>query len=241
MRAQCIEVFVFSRYFLKLTLSTPVNYLYKIFLPALLLIMNSIGKSDPELVIRQIIPWLSYLLLVAGINVIADYILLREQGYLKQYHTLVSSHWVIFLAKAIVEFLFLFLSIVAILGLLMLIFSSQAVALLRLLLVALLAATLLYPSFLALASLLFLFRISARTINTYTGLLTLGAIGLLYISVLSIGWWNLVNPLAVSNHVLASFYGLEILSPLFLAPPLVYLPLGFYSVSTFNILPLEGI
>ena len=85
------EVIIMFRYFLKVQITQWIYFIYSILLPLTMIIpkLSINGDASEPKIIATMLPWIGFLTLSNAITANADVIALREQGYLKQYKTLV--------------------------------------------------------------------------------------------------------------------------------------------------------
>lgn len=100
------EVIIMFRYFLKVQITQWIYFTYSILLPLTMIIpkLSINGDASEPKIIATMLPWIGFLTLNNAITANADVIALREQGYLKQYKTLVTSLTVFTFSKQLVWF-----------------------------------------------------------------------------------------------------------------------------------------
>ncbi|WP_203640870.1 hypothetical protein [Levilactobacillus andaensis] len=100
------ELIIMFRYFLKVQTTQWVFLGYSILLPLLMIIPNlsTATHSGSTAALNTILPWIGYLIFSNAITANSDVVTLREQGYLKQYKTLVTSLSVFTVSKQLVWF-----------------------------------------------------------------------------------------------------------------------------------------
>ncbi|AKP65243.1 hypothetical protein FC99_GL001923 [Levilactobacillus koreensis JCM 16448] len=100
------ELIIMFRYFLKVQTTQWVFLGYSILLPLIMIIPNlSIAThSSSAATLNTILPWIGFLTFSNAITANSDVVTLREQGYLKQYKTLVTSLSVFTFSKQLIWF-----------------------------------------------------------------------------------------------------------------------------------------
>lgn len=134
----CVE------FFMMVALANKLTFLYTIFLPATLLLARS-DSTAKEGLFTVYVPCVSYTLFMYGINTAVELGYLREQGYLKQYQSLVGGVGVFALSKGLVGWIHMQLSLVVITLIFSLLYHVPVLALFFL--VALYATCLFIPIF----------------------------------------------------------------------------------------------
>lgn len=236
MKSYLLEVYNYTKYFHKVMFENKINYVYKIMFPVFFIIFNSWGASE-QATFHTVIIWISYMIFMAGISINMDLATLREQGYLKQYHSLVSHHTVFLVAKFFVELAFLLLSITMTLLVLIVLNPLSFQALVWLGFVAILVAVIMILPVTALMSFILLLDLNTKSLTTLSGVLVLLTIGLLYLSNFEWGIASWVNPIYLTNHLMAGLFQGSLPSLTFFWPLLIYLTIGIYSYSQMPILP----
>ncbi|WP_158727596.1 hypothetical protein [Levilactobacillus enshiensis] len=100
------ELIIMFRYFLKVQTTQWIFLIYSILLPLFMIIPNLSTTAHASLtqMLTIILPWIGFLTFSNAISASSDVIALREQGYLKQYKTLVTSLSVFTVSKQLVWF-----------------------------------------------------------------------------------------------------------------------------------------
>ena len=204
MHKYSVQVGVYTQYFFKVIRDTPGVLIYTICLPLVFLIMNVSSAFFKPLSLTtytaQVVPYIGWMIFSNCLTTASNVAILREQGYLKQYRTLVVSPAVFLVSQALV---------------------SLGIILMTLLLVALLSAITFKLAFLSLLGRLWLTVLLAYLPVTCFGLplialalrrKTVDTIENALALIVVVGTFMLSNMLAVS----ASNPLLNLVSPIYL-------------------------
>ena len=239
LRSLFIEIYHYINYFNKLQFGNKLNYIYKIIFPVLIIVFNS-GNQYGDSLVASVIPWVSYLIFISGVSVVIETATLREQGYLKQYHTLVSHQSVFIISKFIVEIMFFCMSIVIIYTILCLLYPNDIISMLRLVHSSIVSGLVMTISIVFLMSFLLLLDLNLKSLNTLSGIIVMLALAFLYISTFNELGINLINPIFLTNYFMWAIYQNTQLGYQFFLPIFVYFGIGIYSFRCMHILPKEG-
>lgn len=112
-----IQVKIYTRYFFRVAYDNKIVFIYSAFFPIVMLIIQArqlmfqpISTLDFN---RYVLPWISWLIFSDIIFSVMDIAVLREQGYFKQYYSLVTNKSVFIVSKIIVNLVILSLTMLA--------------------------------------------------------------------------------------------------------------------------------
>ncbi|HIW72526.1 MAG TPA: hypothetical protein H9875_07875 [Candidatus Levilactobacillus faecigallinarum] len=114
MKKYLMQVVIYTRYFIKVALDNPGVLIYTLALPVFFLVLNAQKHLFQHLTtgqfINDIVPFIVWIVVSNALMAIGDVGALREQGYLKQYKTLVVNPSVLLVSKFLVALITLFLT-----------------------------------------------------------------------------------------------------------------------------------
>ncbi|TPR42302.1 hypothetical protein DY124_07830 [Apilactobacillus micheneri] len=114
MKKYIIQTLIYTKYFLKVSYDNKVAFFYSALFPIVMLILQSRSIMFQPISVKnfnsKVLPWISLLIFSYIIYTIIDLIQLREQGYMKQYSSLVINQSVFILSKLIVNIIVLFIT-----------------------------------------------------------------------------------------------------------------------------------
>lgn len=241
------QTLIYTRYFAKVMGRNPTVLIYTIGLPIFFLILNTAGHFFKPLTPIQyaanVAPFISWMIFSSALQAVSAVAILREQGYLKQYQSLVTSPSVILVAETLISFIQLGISITLVGGLSGLVFNLPFLPLLAELWLTLLLS---FPAAVCFCLPLLAFSAREKTVDALVNLISIGVV------FASFGLAAVMTP-AIQNPLF------NILSPLFLgsfifralvsqigAYPLTYIIslivlgiIGYFSYRHLKILPAE--
>ena len=96
---------IWYKYFLSVQTTQWIYFVYSIVLP-IIMIFGSLNYPvyNNKNIIQVILPWIGFITYNNAITSNSDVINLREQGYIKQYKTLISSPYILVFSKHVVWF-----------------------------------------------------------------------------------------------------------------------------------------
>lgn len=107
MRKYNVQVWLYARYFVKVMLDNVSVLLYTVGLPILFLGLNLNGYFFKTVSLVQytklVLPFVAWIIVANTMMMVSEVALLREQGYLKQYASLVVNPSVFIISKAVVN------------------------------------------------------------------------------------------------------------------------------------------
>lgn len=102
-----IQVWIYSRYFMRVLWDNPTVLVYTVGLPVGLLLLNShallFKALTTEQYINSVLPYVAWMIFSNTLVCVTDVALLREQGYLKQYAALVVTPAVFIVSEALLN------------------------------------------------------------------------------------------------------------------------------------------
>ncbi|NVY96784.1 hypothetical protein HU830_06400 [Lactobacillus sp. DCY120] len=111
MKKYFTQVKIYTKYFFKVAYDNKFVFVYSALFPIIMLIIQSKQLMFQQISIvdfnRYVLPWISWLIFSNVIFSVMDIAVLREQGYFKQYYSLVSNQSVFIMSKLIVNFMVL--------------------------------------------------------------------------------------------------------------------------------------
>ncbi|WP_047999676.1 hypothetical protein [Lactiplantibacillus herbarum] len=127
MRKYWQQVLIYTQYFSKVAWDNPGVLIYTVCLPLVFLILNTKDHFFQQLTLTQyansVIPFIGWMIFTNCLVTVASIGELREQGYLKQYRTLVVNVSVLIVSEAIVNLILLLTTLTLIAGLSSLVFQ----------------------------------------------------------------------------------------------------------------------
>lgn len=235
------QLYVYTLYFFKVLKTNKLALIYSALIPTIMMILQTNNQPYDE---TTLISWLSYMIYINSVSVILELADLREQGYLKQYSSIIKSNSIFILSKTIVNLVVLLLSTVFLFIIASFIYGS----LLKMLLFKSLIIELLVFFPLVCLNLVFLaFRMKIKTINVVGNIIMFILLILTYLLNSTIFenfmFISLINPISfISHFFLVSPLNVR-LSQLILNLSIVtilYLIIGIFSYKNLKILPVEG-
>jgi hypothetical protein len=246
MQEYMFQVKMYTEYFLKIALSNKVSYFYSLVLPGIMLYLQlSVQNLEMETVRVISTSWLAYMIINHALTYTFKVSFLREQGYLKQYHTLVKDISVFLVSQGLAGLLNLIGS-----SLIMILLASfmSDLSFIIFAVESFLVILLVYPPLVFLFSFFLSFRMRHQTIIVIRNIAS-SVLMFLTFAMQSIVPTNiniiirLLNPLNLTMmlyRVIASMdflnFGLHILPVL-----LLYSLIGIVSMKQVAILPVEGL
>jgi len=107
MRKYNVQVWLYTRYFVKVMLDNVSVLLYTVGLPILFLGLNLKGYFFKPVSLAQytklVLPFIAWIIVANTMVMVSEVALLREQGYLKQYASLVVNPSVFIVSKVVVN------------------------------------------------------------------------------------------------------------------------------------------
>lgn len=240
------EIHLYSKYFFEIVLTYKESIIYRLFFPIFMIIMQSFNNEE-EININNIVLWLSFMLFNSAVHTIIETLYLREQGYLKQYHSLVSGDWIFIISKGLVEFTILLLGTLVILLFLSLVNINELHTIIHVFSRMLITYCVLFIPLVCLISLLLLFPINKKNISLISGIVPT----MMIIGTFAIQWTDLIsdlplisffNPLMVIGFLFYEISGFttSISWINFLLIIGLYILIGILSIKNMRILPKEG-
>lgn len=241
-----MQIKLYTIFFFKIALANKLNLLYTLVLPAVLLSLQLYSQpSNDEVVSATIIySWLAYMIINHALTHTFAVSILREQGYLKQYHTIVKSVYIFLISEALVG---LFNLMVSTLLLLILMSFLTQISIIQLVVLSFRTILLTYPALVLLFSFFLRFKVNRQTISTIQNAAMMVLIVALIITQAFLTnelnfILNIINPLTL---IMSTFYSLQQinLSDLVIrvVPILIiYGGIGIMSLKNIEILPSEG-
>ncbi|GAA0368036.1 hypothetical protein GCM10008932_19860 [Alkalibacterium iburiense] len=104
MKIHVLQVKLYTTFFFKVALANKLNFLYTLLIPAVLLSLQLYSQPGNEEGVSHAIiySWLAYMVINHALTHTFAVSILREQGYLKQYHTVVTSVYIFLISEALV-------------------------------------------------------------------------------------------------------------------------------------------
>jgi len=250
MRKYWQQVGIYMQYFLKVAWDNPGVLVYTVCLPLVFLILNTKSYFFQQLSLTQytdaVVPFVGWMIFTNCLVTVASVGELREQGYLKQYRTLVVNTSVMIVGEALVNLILLLTTLTLIGGL-----SSFVFQLPLFKLVGLLWSTLglAYIPVICFCLPLLAVNMRQKTLNTMVNAISLiiivGSVAVSNLVKLRMDNFvsNLISPLYLISNL---FRMLVVMAPsrfilTYLGCLLVLVGVGTWSYRNLKILPTEGL
>ncbi|MGH2077776.1 hypothetical protein [Aerococcus urinaeequi] len=107
------HLILYTKYFFKVLLNNKIALIFTVLFPCVMVIINLNSPTLPEIK-TTLVFWLGYLVMINALTSITEVLTLREQGYLKQYKTIVRHISIFLWSKAFVNWVNLTLTSCAI-------------------------------------------------------------------------------------------------------------------------------
>lgn len=115
MKKYITQVMIYTKYFYKVTLENKLVFLYTALFPVVMIIIQSkrffFQKISTTTFTRIVLPWIFWLIFTDILFAVMDIPMLREQGYLKQYSSLLSNNSVFIISKMIINLFIIFITL----------------------------------------------------------------------------------------------------------------------------------
>lgn len=243
MREYKNQIIIYTRYFFKVLKSNKLSIIYTTVLPTIMMVMQASSFSK-ESIKQIVIPWLAYMIYVNAFNVVLEIAYLREQGYLKQYSTLIKSNSVFIISKSLVGLLLLVVSTLFFLVIASVMYQRP---LLLLGIQAVLIELFIFFPLLSLNLFLLSFQMKVKTISILgNGMMVLIIMATVVVQkVLNANSFLvvLINPIALISETF-SFFSDEVIGAFDIGTYIIiiaiYLLIGRISYKYMKIIPVEG-
>lgn len=236
------EIELYTKYFLKVSVNNKITLLYRLLFPLIIVSFQmSSGNMHPQLVI----PWCAYMLFSSAVNTVIEISILREQGYLKQYHTLINGNKVFILSKAIVEFLMMAISSLLFILLVAVLNETHFWEILRIYPALLLSSMVVYIPLIQLCLFFLTLPLDSQQIIAVGNVSMVLTIVLTFFSQklnLFADFFRLINPIAFITEIINICSGYPINYPLYVYATIImiYIVGGCLSYKKIRILPQGG-
>lgn len=246
MKEYIFQVKMYTNYFLKISISNKFSYFYSLAIPGIMLYLQlPFENHNMEFVYIISTSWLAYMIVNHALTYTFKVSFLREQGYLKQYHTIVKDMSIFLSSQGLAGFINLIGS--SLLITLLLAFLTE-LSFISFATVTTLVILLVYPPLIMLFSFFLSFQMRQQTINMIRNIASSVLMFLTFITqnihprgmdVLI----NLFNPIILTMKLYSIIlemdllnFGIQILPVL-----IIYVFIGMLSMKHIAILPIEGI
>lgn len=246
MKEYFLQVKLYTIYFFKISISNKMTFFYSLVLPGLLLQFQILSQlQDIEAVSIIFVSWMGYMIINHALIHTFALSLLREDGYLKQYHTIVKSPSIFVIGRTLVGFIHLIWSSL-ILVFLVTLTTELSFAYLALLSLSVILLT--YPPFVMLCSFFLIFRVKSETVITIRNVAANAFMFLTFISQVNLSdgintFIDAISPIALTMNTFFLIAEMDIMGFVITILPtlLIYLLIGTFSLKHMEILPLEGV
>lgn len=246
MREYIFQMKLYTIYFLKVSFSNKPSYFYSLGLPTIMLYLQlSFQNLNIEHINLIITSWLTYMIINHALTFTFKVSFLREQGYLKQFHTIVKHKSIFLISQALAGLINLAISsiLLILLGSIM-----MNISFIYLVLKTIFVILLIYLPLIMLFSLLLRFQLRYQTIVIIQNIASSVLMFLTFITqnFMPFGFNRLlffISPITLTMELFSILIEADILNLFTQIIPvlIVYMLIGILSLNRINILPVEGI
>ncbi|MFC6182105.1 hypothetical protein [Lactiplantibacillus daowaiensis] len=245
-----VQVYLYTRYFFQVMLDNLGVLLYTIVLPLFFLVLNIHQALFKPLTMTQVVwhimPFIAWMIFSNFLVAVSDIAMLREQGYLKQYATLVVNPTVFIVSKFLVSVAVLLVTL-TLMGIgCSVLFQLPLWGLVwRLWVVLLLTSGPIMGYCLPLLSFAIRFKTLNAVVNVVTLVVMIGsaAIENQFQFAVNTIWLNLISPMYLVMNVFNGLLNGHLVAalPAYLVTLVVMFAIGMVSYRHCQLLPVEGI